>query len=61
VTQLEPTGDQAGMRGRALGRTALIVSGFACLVAAAWLWSIIAGLVVLGLALLYLEYLTGNE
>jgi hypothetical protein len=61
VTQLEPIGDRSKLRGRAFGRTVLTVGGIACLVTAAWLSHVIAGLVVLGLALIYLECLTGNE
>lgn len=42
-------------------RLVLSVSGFGCLTAAAWQWSLIAGLVALGTSLLILEALTGDR
>lgn len=48
----------AGRRVRAL---ALHLAGFGCITAAAWQWSTIAGLIVLGVCFLVLEYLTAGE
>lgn len=42
-------------------RFVLSVGGFGCMTAAAWQWSLIAGLVALGASLLILEALTGGD
>jgi hypothetical protein len=44
-----------------LRTTALSLGGFGCLVAAAWMVAVPAGLAAAGLSLLVLEYLSGEE
>lgn len=45
---------------RAARSNILILAGFGCLVAAAWVVGLVFGLVALGLALLIVEYLSGD-